>query len=356
MKMKIIVTGGAGFIGSHVSEYYARRGHEVKVIDNLSRSKIFNLNKKISMYNWKYLKDNYDNITLIRGDIRDYKFLEKHSKDADIIIHTAAQTAVTTSITDPRTDFETNTLGTFNVLEAAKRAKNKPVIIFCSTNKVYGNNVNKIPVEEGELRYKFSEKKFQKGIPESFPVDLCEHTPYGASKLAADIYVQDYAERNEIDAAVFRMSCVYGTRQFGVEDQGWVSWFTIATLSGKPLTIYGNGKQVRDVLFITDLVEVFDAFIEKRDKLHFGVYNMGGGTKNTLSLLELLDLIKRETGKIPKIRYDNWRPSDQKIYISDISKATNHLNWTPKTSPEEGIKKLIEWIKEKNILKYFDLK
>jgi len=341
--MKIVVTGGAGFIGSHVSEYYAKSGHKVKVIDNLSRSKIFNLSKKISLYNWNYLKNNYDNVTLIKGDLRNGKLLENSIKDVDVVVHTAAQTAVTTSITDPRTDFETNVLGTFNVLEATRKANNKPLIIFCSTNKVYGNNVNKIPVIEEKFRYSFSDKKFQMGIPETFSIDLCEHTPYGSSKLAADIYVQDYAERNQIDAAIFRMSCIYGTRQFGVEDQGWVAWFTFSTLSGRPLTIYGDGKQVRDVLYITDLVKVFDSFIKRRDKLHFGVYNMGGGVKNTLSLLELLNMLERETGKRSEIKYSDWRPSDQKVYISDISKAKNNLNWKPEITPKEGIKKLIEW-------------
>jgi CDP-paratose 2-epimerase len=261
-----------------------------------------------------------------------------------VIIHTAAQTAVTTSLVNPRTDFEVNALGTFNVLEAARLGKNNPCVIFCSTNKVYGDNVTKIPVREKEKRSEFADEKYKNGIPEEFSTDLCEHTPYGSSKFAADIYVQDYARRNEIDAAVFRMSCIYGTRQFGVEDQGWVAWFTIATMMDKPITIYGDGKQVRDVLYVSDLVKAYDAFIHRRDKIHHGVYNIGGGVENTLSLLELIDILENETGKKAKIKYDKWRKGDQKVYISDISKAKKKLNWKPKISPKEGVKDLFNWV------------
>jgi CDP-paratose 2-epimerase len=341
--MKIMVTGGAGFIGSHTAEYYAKRGDEVVVYDNVSRAKLLNYSTSNAMHNWNYLKDNF-NITLIKNDIRNPENLEKAANGVDVIIHTAAQTAVTTSVLDPRTDFEINALGTFNVLEAAR--KTGASVVFCSTNKVYGDNVNKIKVEEKKTRYGFADKNFQNGIHETFSTDLCEHTPYGASKFAADVYVQDYARRNEIDAAVFRMSCIYGTRQFGVEDQGWVAWFTIATMLGKPITIYGDGKQVRDMLYVTDLVAAFDAFVQKKDRLHHGVYNMGGGAENTMSLIELLDYLEVITGKRSKVSYANWRPSDQKVYISDIRKAQKELGWTPKLSPREGVSKLIEWVNE----------
>jgi len=345
--MKILVTGGAGFVGSHVSEYYAKRNEEVVVYDNVSRAKLLSYSTSNAMYNWNYLKNNY-NITLIKGDIRDAGQLEKASKDADVIIHAAAQTAVTTSVLDPRTDFEINALGTFNVLEAARKAG--AAVVYCSTNKVYGDNVNKIQVKERDTRYEFDDKNFRKGIPEFLSTDLCEHTPYGASKFSGDVYVQDYALRNEIDAAVFRMSCIYGTRQFGVEDQGWVAWFTIATLLGKPITIYGDGKQVRDMLYVTDLVAAFDAFVRKRGKIHHGVYNMGGGTRNTMSLIELLEYLKEITGKSSKIAYDVWRPSDQKVYISDITKVNKELRWKPEVGSKEGVKKLVEWVNENKSL------
>jgi CDP-paratose 2-epimerase len=342
--MNVLVTGGAGFIGSHVAEFYAKKGDSVTVVDNLSRAEIFNMNPKISMHNWNYLKANYKNINLIKGDVRHQDVMEKLAKNVDAIFHTAAQTAVTTSLTDPRTDFEVNALGTFNMLEAARKSGNHPAIIFCSTNKVFGNNVNKVALKEGRTRYEFADPDYRNGIPEHFSTDHCEHTPYGCSKYLADVYIQDYAERGLIDAGIFRMSCIYGTRQFGVEDQGWVIWFTLATMLGKPLNIYGDGKQVRDVLFVDDLVRAYDAFIRKRNKLHFGVFNMGGGMKNTISLLELLDLLEQETGKRSNTSFSGWRPSDQKVYISDITKAKRILGWEPEISPKAGVKRLVEWV------------
>lgn len=341
--MRILVTGGAGFVGSHVSEYYSKKGDDVVVFDNLSRAKLLGYDASNALYNWNYL-NRYENVELIKGDIRNSEMIRAAAKDVDAIIHTAAQTAVTASLTDPRTDFEVNAIGTFNVLEAARLSKGHPCVIFCSTNKVYGDNVNKIPVRDAGTGYEFDAKDFINGIPETFSTDLCEHTPYGASKLAGDIYVQDYAQRNEIDAAVFRMSCIYGTRQFGVEDQGWVAWFTIATLMGKPITIFGDGKQVRDVLYVGDLVKVFDSFIKRRDKVHHGVYNLGGGPKNKMSLLELIEMLENLTGKKSPVSFDKWRPSDQKVYISDISKASTELGWRPEVGPKDGVTKLAEWV------------
>lgn len=343
--MKILVTGGAGFVGSHVSEYYAKKGNDVVVFDNLSRAKLLGYDASNAMYNWNYLK-RYDSIELITGDIRSAEMIKDAAKDVDAIIHTAAQTAVTTSLTDPRTDFEVNAVGTFNVLEAARLSKSNPCVVFCSTNKVYGDNVNKIPVRDDGTCYEFAADDFRNGISETFSTDLCEHTPYGASKLTGDVYVQDYAQRKEIDAAVFRMSCIYGTRQFGVEDQGWVAWFTIATLLGKPITLFGDGKQVRDVLYVSDLVRVYDAFIQRRDKIHHGVYNVGGGPNNKMSLLELVEMLKDTTGMKSPISFDKWRPSDQKVYISNISKAALELGWKPEVSPKDGVTKLAEWVSE----------
>ncbi|MHC1686253.1 MAG: NAD-dependent epimerase/dehydratase family protein [Methanothrix sp.] len=347
--MKVLVTGGAGFVGSHVSEYYARRGEDVVVFDNLSRAKLLGYDASNVTHNWNYLKK-YDNIELIKGDVCKAEMIRDAAKDADAIIHTAAQTAVTTSLVDPRTDFEVNAVGTFNVLEAARLSKNRPCVVFCSTNKVYGDNVNRIPVRAAGKRYEFADDAFQRGISETFSIDLCEHTPYGASKLTGDIYVQDYAQRNEIDAAVFRMSCIYGTRQFGVEDQGWVAWFVIATLLDKPITIYGDGKQVRDVLYVSDLVRVYDSFIQSRDRIHHGVFNVGGGQANKMSLLELMDMLEDFTGKKSSVSYDKWRPSDQKVYISDIAKAGRVLGWKPELSPKDGVGKLAEWVSENKCL------
>lgn len=337
--MKILITGGAGFIGSHAAEYFAAHGHEVVCYDNLSRAELLNKDFFDISYNWKYLK-NIKNVELVKGDIRNFNDLKKAANGADAIIHTAAQTAVTTSVVDPKTDFEVNAMGTFNVLEAAREMDvNK--LVYCSTNKVYGNNVNSIGVLEKELRYEF-EEKYKSGIKESFSTDLCEHSPYGCSKFTGDIYCQDYAELYGLKTGVFRMSCIYGTRQFGVEDQGWIAWFTIATLFGKSITIFGDGKQVRDVLYVDDLVQAYDSFLNSNQS---GVFNMGGGSENTLSLHELIFLLKEFTGKNPNLSYSDWRPSDQKVYISDISHAKDVLSWKPKTKPTQGVKRLVEWAK-----------
>ena len=345
--MKVLVTGGSGFVGSHVADYYAKKGYDVICYDNISRATL--LKKELNTtYNWDYLKQ-FSNVKLIKGDIRDFEKLKDVMKDVDVIIHTAAQTAVTTSVTDPKADFEANVLGTFNVLEAARLANTDPTIVYCSTNKVYGENVNKIDVLEKDSRYVF-EDKFKMGVSETFSIDLCEHTPYGCSKLSGDLYVQDYGHLYGLKTGVFRMSCIYGTRQFGVEDQGWVAWFTIATLLEKPITIYGDGKQVRDVLYVKDLVNAFDLFVNSN--LKQGVFNTGGGANNTISLLELLDLLQKLTGKKSELTFSDWRPSDQKVYISDISKIGEKLDWKPQISPEEGVLKLVEWVKgNKDILK-----
>jgi len=344
--MKIVVTGGAGFIGSHVAEFYAKQNHEVTVFDNLSRFSLLQQKAKNSGLNWDYLKE-IENINLVKGDIRNFNEIREQTKNADVIVHTAAQTGVKTSVTDPALDFEVNSYGTFNVLEAARKNDVK-CLLFTSTNKVYGDNVNKVPIKEEDKRYSF-EGKFKKGIPESFPIDLCKHTPYGVSKTTGDIYVQDYSLMYGLRTAVFRMSCIYGTRQFGLEDQGWVAWFAIATLLGKELTIYGDGKQVRDVLYVTDLVDIFDRFITSKHKNI--VLNTGGGPENTLSLLEYIDVLEKVTSKKIKTKFNDWRPSDQKVYVSDISKAQKILNWKPKVTPEEGIKRLVSWVmKNKSIL------
>jgi len=340
--LKVLVTGGSGFVGSNVAEYYAKKGNEVIVFDNLSRADLLKKGSENRDYNHNYLQQ-YHNISIINGDITNFEQIKESCEDVDTIIHTAAQTAVTSSLPDPRTDFLINALGTFNVLEAARKSAKDPAIIYCSTNKVYGNNVNQIGVKQTETRYVF-EEKLENGIPETFPIDLCEHTPYGCSKLTGDLYMQDYAKTYGLSTAVFRMSCIYGSRQFGVEDQGWVAWFVIATISGIPITIFGDGKQVRDVLYVNDLIQAFDKFLEKKDQLSGEVFNMGGGKANSLSLLELLTLLQQLTGKRSTIHFEDWRSSDQKVYISNIGKAQEKLDWTVKIPPKEGIKKLIDWV------------
>jgi len=336
---RILVTGGAGFIGSNVCGYLSNK-HEIVALDNLKRGEILGKNVDQS-YNVEFLK-NLKNVKFLKADVRDLKTLKKLCKDVDVIVHTAAQVAVTSSMKKPIEDFEINALGTFNVLEAARQSRNDPALIYCSTNKVYGDNVNKIAVRDMGKRYEFADKKFENGVPENFLIDHCKHTPYGSSKLSGDIYVQDYGKVYGLKTGVFRMSCIYGPRQFGVEDQGWVAWFAIATLLNKPVTIYGDGKQVRDVLYVDDLVRAYELFIESNLKQE--VFNMGGGRENTLSLLELLDLLEDLTGKRSEIRFSGWRPSDQKVYISDIKKAKEKLGWDVKINPKDGVSRIVNWM------------
>lgn len=341
----VLVTGGAGFIGSHAAEYYAERDVTVTALDNLSRVETLKTaddSRNTSAYNWDYLKREYPEITRIKADIRDAEQVEAIVEGHDAIVHTAGQVAVTTSLEDPRLDFIINAEGTLNILEAARRANSEPAVVFASTNKVYGDNVNTIPVREEETRYWYDDPEYEGGIPESLPIDDCEHTPYGVSKLAADLYVQDYAYRNEVNAAAFRMSCIYGPRQFGNEDQGWVAHFALSTLREEPLTIFGDGKQVRDVLYVTDLIRAYDAFLSEPDDKS-AVFNIGGGTEYTTSLLEFLDLLEQTTGKRTQIAFDEWREGDQRVYVSEIDRAKQTLDWQPQVSFEDGIKRYLDW-------------
>lgn len=341
----VLVTGGAGFVGSHAVEYYADQGASVTALDNLSRVETLETadeSRNTAAYNWDFLSEEYPEVELVRGDVRDEELLLDLAEGMDAIVHTAGQVAVTASIQDPRNDFEVNALGTFNVLEAARQAASDPSVVLASTNKVYGDNVNEIPVAAEGDRYWYDDPTFGDGIPESLSIDDCEHTPYGVSKLAADLYVQDYAEREEVDAATFRMSCIYGTRQFGNEDQGWVAHFAISTLRDEPLTIFGDGKQVRDVLYVKDLIRAYDAFLSDPGQKP-AVYNVGGGPRNTTSLLEFLDLLEEKTGKRTDISFEDWREGDQKVYVSDISRARSELDWEPQVDFEEGIERFLEW-------------
>jgi len=340
---RVLVTGGAGLVGSHTAEYYAKRGDEVIILDNLMRSKLFNYDKESVEHNWNYL-DKYDNVKKIKGDVRNKEDVYKAiGGGLDLVIHTAGQPGVPSSVRQPREDFDINAFGTLNVLESLREKSPRATFIYCSTNKVFGENVDKIPLKEKDSRYVYEGVE---GISESIPIDHTGHTPYGASKYVGDIYTQEYARIYGMKTAVFRMSCIYGPRQFGFEDQGWVAWFIIAVLTKHPITIYGNGKQVRDLLYVEDLVKAYDKFAQSTIK--HGVYNIGGGPDNTISLLEFVEILKEELKNQPKISFADWRPSDQKVYISDISRIKKELRWEPTVNPQQGIKKLIEWAKEVN--------
>ena len=270
---------------------------------------------------------------------RDNAVLAAEAARTDVILHLAAQVAVTSSVTDPRTDFEINALGAFNVLEAARRALRPPIVLFSSTNKVYGGMEDVRVVEDGN-RYRYE------GLPHGAGEDrlLDFHSPYGCSKGAADQYVRDYARIYGLRTVVLRQSCIYGPHQFGVEDQGWIAWFVLRALLGEPVTVYGDGKQVRDVLYVDDLIAAFDAAIERIDTVSGRVYNIGGGPANTLSLLELLALIKKMSGVELAHSFGDWRPGDQRVYISDIRRAQQELGWTPKMPPEQGIARMRDWM------------
>jgi CDP-paratose 2-epimerase len=339
--MKILVTGGAGLVGSHCAEFFAQANPKNKIIvlDNLMRSKIFGYDKASVEFNWNYLKQ-FKNIERIKGDVRNDRDVTKAiGKGIDVLIHTAGQPGVPSSVRMPKEDFSINAFGTLNVLEAARKKSKDTVVIYCSTNKVYGENVDKIPLVEEEKRYAFKDVM---GVSEEMCTDLTGHTPYGVSKLVGDLYVQEYSYIYKMKTAVFRMSCTYGTRQFGFEDQGWVAWFIIATLFNKPITIYGNGKQVRDMLYADDLVDAFNNFINS--DLERGLFNIGGGPQNTISLLEFLDELETLIGKKPKVNFSDWRPSDQNVYVTDTSKLEKALAWKIKIPVKVGIRKLTEWV------------
>ncbi len=332
--MKIVITGGAGFIGTNLAEACANQGHEVTIFDNLSR--------KGTAANAQWLTEQHSNITLCQADLRtDQAVLDEIVAKAEAIYHLAGQVAVTTSVTNPREDFDINALGTFNLLEAIRlRAQKNPILIYSSTNKVYGG-MEEVEIEEQNGRYGY--KDYPNGIAEDQLIDF--HSPYGCSKGAADQYVRDYARIYGLRSVVFRQSCIYGPRQFGIEDQGWVAWFTIATLADRPITIYGDGKQVRDVLYIEDLVRAFQTATEQIDKTAGKIYNIGGGPTNTMSLLELVEFLKEYHGKAIKPDFGDWRPGDQPVYISDISKAKQEFGWEPKIKAKDGVKRLTEWVK-----------
>lgn len=332
--MTILITGGAGFIGSNLAHHYLSNGEDVVLFDNLSRPGV------ARNLDWLRATHGDRRLTHLQADIRDASAVAEAVARADVVYHLASQVAVTTSVAEPRPDFEVNALGTFNVLEGARLAGHRPILIFTSTNKVYGG-MEDVAIVEEQTRYRY--RDCPQGIAEDWPLDF--HSPYGCSKGAADQYVRDYARIYDLPTVVFRMSCIYGPRQFGTEDQGWVAYFVIASLLGWPITIYGDGKQVRDILFIDDLVCAFDLATEHIQVTAGQVYNIGGGPDNTIAIWHefgkvLRDLIGRE---IP-VHYNDWRLGDQLVYVSNLQKARHDFGWQPKIGKLEGIKRLLHWV------------
>lgn len=331
--MKVLITGGAGFIGVNTAYYYAQKKHDVIILDNFSRLG--------NRDNISWLKKNArKKPSVVEADLRDPRGLKKIVNSADIIFHFAGQVTVTKSVQNPMDDFENNLLGTLNLLEAIRISKSKAVLLYSSTNKVYGA-LDHLQIAEKKTRYEFT--NLPKGVPETTPLDF--YSPYGCSKGASDQYIRDYHRIYGLRTIVFRQSCIYGPHQFGIEDQGWVAWFIIAVLTGKPITIYGNGKQVRDLLYIDDLLNAFDLATTHIEKTQGSIYNIGGGAKNTLSVwYEFLPILTRLLKKKIPVIFADIRPGDQPIYISDISKAKRDFDWQPKISVENGIELLYAWI------------
>jgi CDP-paratose 2-epimerase len=335
LPQSLLVTGGAGFIGCNFVDRALSRGARVTILDDLSRAG--------SMKNLEWLRDRHgENVRLIHGSITDAELVRRTIADVEAVAHFAAQVAVTTSVADPRSDFDINVLGSFNVLEGARLSGNNPHVIYASTNKVYGG-LGDVPTVELETRYAF--ESLPLGISEEAPLDF--HSPYGCSKGAADQYFRDYFRMYGLPTTVFRQSCIYGPRQMGVEDQGWVAWFVIALVTGKPITIYGDGKQVRDLLYIDDLLNVFDAAYMRPDRSAGQIYNMGGGIENSISIWkEFKPIVEAALGyEVPEPEFGETRPGDQPIFVADTTKAADELGWEPGVGVWEGIAKLTDWVK-----------
>ena len=336
MKKNYLITGGAGFIGSNYVHRLLKRGEAVTIFDNLARAG--------APRNLEWLKKEFgmDAFEMVVGDVRDADRIAEAAKGADVIVHLAGQVAVTTSVTNPRDDFEVNALGTFNVLEAARLSGKKPIFLYASTNKVYGG-MDDVEVVEDATRWHYKDLTY--GAPETQPLDF--HSPYGCSKGTGDQYVRDYFRIYGLPTVVLRQSCIYGPRQFGIEDQGWLAWMIIAAVTGRKITVYGDGKQVRDVLHVDDLLDAYDAAIANIEVAKGQVYNMGGGVNNVLAIwAEFGPMIESLLGKKIEVARGDWRPGDQRVFYADYRKAERELGWKPKISLEEGIERLFQWVQE----------
>ena len=332
--MKTIITGGAGFIGCNAAARALARGEAVVVLDNLSRpGSAENLDWLSTLGRFEFL----------RVDLRDAPAVidafHRH-RDARQVLHLAGQVAVTTSVENPRADFEANAFGTLNVLEGMRLRVPQAALVYASTNKVYGA-LEHLEIVEQNARYAY--RSNPEGVAETEPLDF--HSPYGCSKGAADQYVRDYHRIFGLRTVVFRQSCIYGYRQFGVEDQGWVAWFAIAAGQGRPMRVFGDGKQVRDVLFIDDLLDAFDAAFAKIDRVAGRVYNIGGGPTNAISLREFLGYLEARSARLD-VSYHPWRPGDQRVFVTDIRRSGAELEWQPKTDWRHGVHLLCGWVAE----------
>jgi CDP-paratose 2-epimerase len=330
-----LITGGAGFVATNVADRLLREGWRVRLFDNLSRAGV--------EQNAAWLKAQHGSrVELTPGDVRDAAAVRKAVAGTRRVFHFAAQVAVTTSLVDPFLDFEVNARGTLNLLEAVRAMDDRPSLLFTSTNKVYGN-LDDVPLRTRGRRYEpESQATATNGISETRALDF--HSPYGCSKGAAEQYVLDYARTFGLPATVFRMSCIYGPHQFGTEDQGWVAHFVIQALKRRPLTLYGDGLQVRDILYVDDLADAMLAAHDAIESASGEAFNIGGGPANTISLLELLDVIAELLGERPAYTVEPWRPADQRYYVSDTSKFQRLSGWAPRVRVRDGVTRLAAWL------------
>ncbi|HAX41468.1 MAG TPA: GDP-mannose 4,6-dehydratase [Bryobacteraceae bacterium] len=329
-----LITGGAGFIGSNLAARLLRAGHEVRVLDDLSRPG--------SERNLAWLRSLGGGLRFWQAGINDRQTLAEAATGVAQVYHLAGQVAVTKSVADPRGDFLANALGTLNLLEAVRAKSPDAAVVLASTNKVYGSLAGQ-RVDLGEGRYRLVD--FPLGIPETFPLDF--HSPYGCSKGAADQYVRDYHRIYGLRTVVFRQSCIYGPRQFGLSDQGWLAWFVLAALKGMPIQIDGDGCQVRDVLFVEDLLDAYELAAGRVEECAGEVFNIGGGPERVLAIWrDVAPLLERLTGRLPVVQFGPWRPGDQKVFISDTRKVRERLGWWPRVSVEDGVARLVAWTRD----------
>jgi CDP-paratose 2-epimerase len=331
----VLITGGAGFIGCNLADRLLRAGRPVTIYASLARPGVER--------NLGWLRSRHPSLQFRQADIRDYGSLRDAVSGSAMVFHLAAQVAVTTSIVAPRDDFQVNLEGAFNLLEAIREPGGEAGLVFTSTNKVYGA-LDDLAIDEDATRYAPGGPGALLGIDETRGLDF--HSPYGCSKGAADQYVLDYARTFGLRGAVFRMSCIYGPHQHGTEDQGWVAHFLIQALRKAPITIYGDGKQVRDVLYVDDLVDAFLRAEDRLDDIAGQAFNIGGGPNNTISLKELLEFIGRAAGRAPQVSHDAWRQGDQRWYVSDPRKFGRATGWQPRVGVEEGLQRLHRWLVE----------
>ena len=336
---RAVITGGCGFVGTNLAHRLARDGRPVCLLDNLSRPGVED--------NLDWLRSTHGrDVHFQLGDVRDRAAVERAVAGASAVFHFAAQVAVTTSVRRPVEDFEINALGTLNVLEALRAQAKRPPLVFTSTNKVYGD-LESVELELAGDRYMPKNGIAEHGVGELIGLDF--HSPYGCSKGSADQYVRDYARSYDLPAVVFRMSCIYGPHQWGTADQGWVAHFARNVLAGRPITLYGDGHQVRDVLWVEDLIDALLLAEENAGKLAGEAFNIGGGPENAVSLLDVVARLGEITGTDPEVSFDDWRPGDQRYYVSDTRRFQAVTGWRPRVGAAEGVERLVAWMAGENL-------